>query len=148
MRFIKYKKYVPNPAGEMSLEDLVNALADYFLQSGFQNPYLGFYEMQGEHTLDGFQMITRDGATGQVRSWVFDTDGNFGEATWAREGQKWVLDTAGVQENGVVVAATNILTRLDDDAFTFQSVNRTVGGEEAADIPPVRVTRVKGKVAP
>ena len=36
----------------MSLEDLVNALADYFLQSGFQNPYLGFYEMQGEHTLE------------------------------------------------------------------------------------------------
>src|ERR1051325_5545209 len=36
----------------MSLEDLVNALADYFLQSGFQNPYMGFYEMEGEHTLD------------------------------------------------------------------------------------------------
>src|SRR5437764_1170068 len=52
MRFTRYKKYVPDPAGEMSLEDLVNALADYFLQSGFQNPYMGFYEMQGEHTLD------------------------------------------------------------------------------------------------
>src|ERR671922_120354 len=52
MRFTRYKKYVPDPAGEMSLEDLVNALADYFLQSGFQNPYLGFYEMQGEHTLE------------------------------------------------------------------------------------------------
>ena len=52
MRFTHYKKYVPDPAGEMSLEDLVNALADYFLQSGFQNPYSGFYEMQGEHTLE------------------------------------------------------------------------------------------------
>ena len=52
MRFTRYKKYVPDPAGEMSLEDLVNALADYFLQSGFQNPYSGFYEMQGEHTLE------------------------------------------------------------------------------------------------
>src|SRR5207253_8494269 len=42
----------PDPAGEMSLEDLVNALAVYFLQSGFQHPYSGFYEMQGEHTLE------------------------------------------------------------------------------------------------
>ena len=52
MRFTHYKKYVPDPACEMSLEDLVNALADYFLQSGFQNPYSGFYEMQGEHTME------------------------------------------------------------------------------------------------
>src|SRR5690348_10806704 len=52
MKRIRYSKYVPDPAQEMSLEDLVNALADYFLQSGFQNPYMGFYEMEGEHTLD------------------------------------------------------------------------------------------------
>ena len=52
MKRVRYSKYVPDPAQEMSLEDLVNALADYFLQSGFQNPYMGFYEMEGEHTLD------------------------------------------------------------------------------------------------
>lgn len=37
MRRIRYSKYVPDPAGEMSLEDLLGALSDYFLQSGFQN---------------------------------------------------------------------------------------------------------------
>ncbi len=98
---------------------------------------------QADHTVTGFQMIARDGATGQLRSWTFDAEGNFGEATWTREGQKWVQDSAGVAENGSILAATNIVTRLDDDAFTFQSVQRTVNGEAAADIPPVRVTRVK-----
>ncbi len=39
MKFIKYSKYVPDPAGEMSMEDLLNALSDYLLQSGFQDPY-------------------------------------------------------------------------------------------------------------
>ena len=35
------------------MEDLLNALADYLLQSGFHDPYSNFYEMnQGEHTLD------------------------------------------------------------------------------------------------
>ena len=51
MKFTRYKKYVPDPASEMSMEDLVNALADYFLQSGFQNPYSEWYEMQGEQNL-------------------------------------------------------------------------------------------------
>lgn len=53
MKFTKYSKYVPDPAGEMSIEDLLNALADYLLQSGFHDPYSNFYELnQGEHTID------------------------------------------------------------------------------------------------
>ena len=37
MKRIRYTKYVPDPAGEMSMEDLLSALSDYLLQSGFQN---------------------------------------------------------------------------------------------------------------
>jgi Ca-activated chloride channel family protein len=51
MKRIRYSKYVPDPAGEMSMEDLLNALSDYLLQSGFQDSM--WYEMpQGEQTLD------------------------------------------------------------------------------------------------
>src|ERR1700751_225458 len=51
MRRIRYTKYVPDPAGEMSMEDLLSALSDYLLQSGFQN-YM-FYDLPpGEQTLD------------------------------------------------------------------------------------------------
>ncbi len=51
MKRIRYSKYVPDPAGEMSMEDLLGALADYLLQSGFQDSM--WYEMpQGEQTLD------------------------------------------------------------------------------------------------
>ena len=52
MKFIKYNKYVPDPAAEMSMEDLLSALSDYFLQSGFQDQYM-FYDMQdAEQTMD------------------------------------------------------------------------------------------------
>ncbi len=52
MRRIRYSKYVPDPAGEMSMEDLLGALSDYLLQSGFQD-YLNYYDSpNGEHTLD------------------------------------------------------------------------------------------------
>ncbi len=52
MRRIRYSKYVPDPAGEMSMEDLLSALSDYLLQSGFQD-YLSYYDQpNGEHTLE------------------------------------------------------------------------------------------------
>jgi len=52
MKRVRYTKYVPDPAGEMSLEDLLGALSDYLLQSGFQN-YLSYYDLpDGEQTLD------------------------------------------------------------------------------------------------
>jgi Ca-activated chloride channel family protein len=51
MKRIRYSKYVPDPAGEMSLEDLLGALSDYLLQSGFEN-YLYDAFPDGEQTLD------------------------------------------------------------------------------------------------
>jgi len=54
MRRIRYSKYVPDPAGEMSMEDLLSAISDYLLQSGFQN-YM-FYEMpEGDQSIDALR---------------------------------------------------------------------------------------------
>jgi Ca-activated chloride channel homolog len=51
MKRIRYSKYVPDPADEMSIEDLLSALSDYLLQSGFQESM--WYELpEGEQTLD------------------------------------------------------------------------------------------------
>ena len=51
MKRIRYSKYVPDPAGEMSMEDLLSALSDYLLQSGFRDSM--WYELpEGEQTLD------------------------------------------------------------------------------------------------
>jgi Ca-activated chloride channel family protein len=51
MKRIRYSKYVPDPAGEMSMEDLLGALSDYLLQSGFQSDM--WYEMpEGQQALD------------------------------------------------------------------------------------------------
>src|ERR1700693_4564189 len=51
MKRIRYSKYVPDAAGDMSMEDLLGALSDYFLQSRFNENF--WYELpEGEHTLD------------------------------------------------------------------------------------------------
>src|SRR6201997_4571907 len=51
MKKVRYSKYIPDPTGDMSMEDLLSALSDYLLQSGFQD-YM-FYDLpDGEQTLD------------------------------------------------------------------------------------------------
>lgn len=51
MKKIRYSKYVPDPAGDMSLEDLLGALSDYLLQSGFNDNL--WYEMpEGQQSLE------------------------------------------------------------------------------------------------
>ena len=56
MKRIKYTKYVPDPASEMSMQELLSAVSDYLLQSGFQN--YGWYELpQGEQTLEELRQM-------------------------------------------------------------------------------------------
>ena len=54
MKYTRYSKYVGDLADEMSLEDLLNALSDYMLESGFQSQYMYFQQMD-EHTLDALR---------------------------------------------------------------------------------------------
>jgi len=50
MKWISYSKYTGDDFG-LSSEDLLKALSDFFLQSGFQNQYMGFSEWN-QHTLE------------------------------------------------------------------------------------------------
>ncbi len=98
-----------------------------------------------DRTLTGFQMIGTDPASREVRSWTFESGGGFGDAVWRRDGKKWAIDSAGRHADGSTTVATNLLTPLDRDSFTWQAVNRTLDGEEVGDLPPLKVTRVKEK---
>ena len=51
MKYTKYSKYVADLSDEMSMEDLLAALSDYLLESGFQSQYMYFQQMD-EHSLD------------------------------------------------------------------------------------------------
>jgi uncharacterized protein (TIGR02246 family) len=100
---------------------------------------------QKDRTLRGFQMIGVDPASKELRAWTFESEGGFGESTWTRDGKKWVMDSAGRLGDGSTMAATILLTPLDQDSFTWQAIKRSIDGEEVDDLPPVKVTRVKQK---
>jgi Ca-activated chloride channel family protein len=71
MKFIKYKKYVPDLADDISLEDLMRALSDDLLQSGFENPYSDFYDLGDEQSLERLKQAI---AQALMNSELFDEE--------------------------------------------------------------------------
>ncbi len=94
-----------------------------------------------DEVISGTQMIGKDAATGFIRMWTFESQGGFGEATWTKDGNKWVVETNATLPDGSVMTATNIYTRLGDNAFQWQSINRTLDGEPLEDVAPIKVIR-------
>jgi uncharacterized protein (TIGR02246 family) len=93
--------------------------------------------------LTGSQVIGVDPATGSIHSWTFEADGGVGEGEWSRDGEHWSLDAAGTLADGRTLTETNILRRVNEDTFTWQSIDRLLDDSEIPDLPPVKVTRVK-----
>jgi uncharacterized protein (TIGR02246 family) len=89
----------------------------------------------------GMQIIGWDPSTKQIRSWVFDSDGGFGQATWTKKGDRWNIQQSGVLPDGRKSSAVNIITRLDDDTCTIQSVNRMVDGQLQPNVDEVILVR-------
>ncbi len=57
MKRVRYTKFTGDLASEMEIEDLLKALSDYLLDSGFRDPYLRFQDM--DHTLDDLREALR-----------------------------------------------------------------------------------------
>ena len=91
--------------------------------------------------MSGIQLIGWDPGTGKIRSWVFDSDGGFGEATWTKKGNRWIINAAATMPDGRKTSAINILTMLDKNSFTWQSTGRELDGEILPNIEPIKVVR-------
>src|SRR5215469_15189615 len=57
MKRVRYTKFTGDLASEMGIEDLLKALSDFLLDSGFRDPYMRFQEM--DHSLDDLREALR-----------------------------------------------------------------------------------------
>jgi len=89
----------------------------------------------------GMQIIGWDPAAKQIRSWVFDSDGAFGQGTWKKKDNRWYIQQSGVLPDGRKSSSVNIITFVDDSTCTLQSVNRTVDGELLPNVEEVKITK-------
>ena len=75
-------------------------------------------------------------------SWVFDSDGGFAEGRWTNKNNHWYVTKVGTLADGRKSSSVNVINRIDDNQFKWQSINRTVGGELLPNIDEVVVVRV------
>jgi hypothetical protein len=114
---------------------------EWMAQRNFiKNTYL--VTKDGQSTLTGGQIIGWNPKLGRIVSWHFDAQGGFGEDVWTKDGSNWVIEATGVLRDGSESTAVNIVTPLDADSFTWQSIKRTLDGVSLPDTPPVKIVRV------
>lgn len=99
-------------------------------------------EVYDQPLVDGYQIIGWDPVAKKIRSWMFDSDGGFGEGTWKKKGEKWYVESSFTLSDGKKASAINIYTPIDEKSYSWASEDRDVGGELLPNIEPVTVIRV------
>jgi uncharacterized protein (TIGR02246 family) len=86
------------------------------------------------------QRIGWDPLAKRIRSWVFDSEGGFGESLWTRDEDVWVIKATGVRPDGTTASSTNMLVPAGKDAYVWRSRDRIMGDEVVPDVE-VKVVR-------
>lgn len=100
-------------------------------------------EENGELVREGTQVIGWDPVQEQIRSWIFGSEGGFGEGYWTEEDDGWVAKLSGTLPNGSQAIVTQIFKQTGDDSMTSQLVGAEIDGELQPAKPPVKMIRVQ-----
>jgi len=111
---------------------------------------------QGKPVMTVSQRIGWDPLARRIRSWEFDSEGGFGEGTWSRDGDRWVIKHSGVRPEGMAASSTNVMVKERSDLVRWSSNDRVLGDESlpGADsyvlvrVPPAPKTPRTGRSLP
>jgi uncharacterized protein (TIGR02246 family) len=112
--------------------------------AGDKNFLVRTFKVKGsdQSETDGWEIIGWDPDRQQIRSWIFDSNGGFGESTWAYDGEQWLIQASNVLPDGSHSTAEHVLTKVDDNRFSWGSQNRSVNGELQPSLDKIEVQRV------
>jgi uncharacterized protein (TIGR02246 family) len=91
--------------------------------------------------LSGVQIIGWNPERGCVQSWNFSADGGHAIGIWTPRERGWSAELRGMTGDGTSTTAVNLLTRLDDNTYVWQSIQRTIGGRTLPDTDEVVLKR-------
>ena len=99
--------------------------------------------LAGQEAMTGTQRIGWDPLTGKLRTWIFDSEGAYGEGLWHRddENDRWILKSAGVTADGQAASSTSIYTFVNEHTMTWQSVDHEIAGIQQPDSEIVTIVR-------
>ncbi len=93
-------------------------------------------------TSSGVQLIGWNPASSQVQSWTFSPDGGHALGVWMMTTSGWAAQMQGITGDGTPTSSVTELRRLDDNAYVWQSIERTVDGMALPDTDEVVIKRV------
>jgi ketosteroid isomerase-like protein len=111
---------------------------DKFKNFILQHFRIGAY---GVEMMEGLQIIGWDPSEKKFRSWVYDSDGGFGNGFWSKKGDSWHVTLHFTLSDGEKGQATNIYTKRDDKSYTYSSIDREIGGKKLPNIESVTVVK-------
>lgn len=94
--------------------------------------------------LSGLHYIGWDSKEQKIRSWVFDSKGSYGEGTWTRNGNQWIVHLTSTLPDGSKASAINVYKLIDANTFKFFSSGREVDGILLPNVKEVSIKRKKG----
>jgi uncharacterized protein (TIGR02246 family) len=99
------------------------------------NFLLGDYKVtaKGQTSMDSVQRIGWDPLRQQVRSWLFDSDGGYGDGEWTTLEDGYLIRSSAVMPDGSIGAANIEARKLSEEQFVLKGTNRIVAGEPVED---------------
>ena len=94
----------------------------------------------GKVAFSATQRIGRDPLTGKIRSWLFDSDGGYGEGLWTKKGKSWVVQATGALPDGKRTLSTNVFAPAGPDGISWKTSGARVGDEPRPDLD-LKLTR-------
>jgi uncharacterized protein (TIGR02246 family) len=97
--------------------------------------------IQGQSVMHSHQRIGWDPLSRRVRSWVFDSDGGYGQGDWTQLEDRWVIKSAAVLPDGVTGSATIAIQPDGADRFVMMGFDRILGDAVEDDFQVVVVRK-------
>lgn len=95
----------------------------------------------------GTQIIGWDPRARQIRSWVFNTDGSFGEGVWTKAAETWMVKSTQTLADGSLSTGTYLIDRTNEEELSVQLIGHEVNGEMLPNTEPVLMKRVAAPTA-
>lgn len=96
----------------------------------------------GTERNDDLQIIGWNPRSSQVNVWHYAANGGFGYGRMINtDAQTWIERASSMTPDGTIYSADYIFKKIDDNTFTWQSINRSRGHTTLPDLPAVTIKR-------
>ncbi|WP_254510434.1 YybH family protein [Anatilimnocola floriformis] len=90
----------------------------------------------------GTQIIGWDPVNERIRSWIFGSEGGFGEGFWVSEEDGWLATLSGTMPDGSSAIVTQVFKKTGENSMTSQLVGAEIDGELQPAKPVVKMKRI------